>query len=391
MQLLLLVLLSIASALELEMSIPSFVDIANFFNASEEMMGFTISINVIAFAVTSFLYGPLTDVYGRKKVLVLGNIAMSIGAIGCVFSQSITMLLVSRFIQGLGAASSVVIVPIIVSEIYKGDQSSKVFNIIVGCTTVFTAIAPILGGFINYSLGWRWNYGVMAIISVIVTLLLIFLKETKKDEKSSFNFIKILKDYKLVIFSLKFFSASSICNLLYGLYVAFIAYSAFLYMKVFGLTEIQYSLHQGFVVCASAIMSFSIGLSKAKELNIKLLLFIASILIIFGSCIIMISRISYLTTLGMSIFILGETLSFSLVFSYSMQIFPNLRGVASSVNIGMGSIMFSILVSIATLLYDGSSFKIGLLIFIISMLTISMTYYLNSVKLFDREEKELSK
>ena len=337
------------------------------------------------FAIASFFYGPWTEIYGRKKILIVGNIIMCIGAIGCVFSKSMNILLVSRFIQGLGAAASVVIVPIIVSEVYKAEKASKIFSVIIGCMTFFTAIAPVIGGFVNHSLGWRWNYGVIAIISVIATTLLIFLQETKKDEKLSFNIGNILIEYKTLICSLKFFNASTACNLLYGSYVAFVAYSPFLYMKAFGLTAIQYSLHQGFIVFMSAITNLTIGLIIRDKINIKILLSIGSIIMIFGAIFLMISKTIYLTTIGMSMFVCGNSIVFPIVFSYSMEIFPQLKGAASSMNIGLRSIIFSILVSIGTFMYDGSSFKIGLLIFITTILVVSMISYLNNVKLFNKK------
>ena len=125
---LILILLSVSSSIELEMSMPSFVSIAQHFGVTEKIVGLTVALNLVGFALTSFFYGPCSETVGRRKLLIGGNILMSLGAIGYVIAPTIGILLLSRIIQGAGAASSAVLIPIIVSEGYKPEKAAKMHS-----------------------------------------------------------------------------------------------------------------------------------------------------------------------------------------------------------------------------------------------------------------------
>lgn len=94
----LLLLSLLAGCIEIDMSIPSFPDIAKEFNAEIGLIQLTIALNFVGFVVGALIYGPISESYGRRKVILFGSMVMLLGAIGCVFSTSIAFLLVSRLV-----------------------------------------------------------------------------------------------------------------------------------------------------------------------------------------------------------------------------------------------------------------------------------------------------
>jgi DHA1 family bicyclomycin/chloramphenicol resistance-like MFS transporter len=106
----LLMLALMSSCIELEISAPSFPSMMTYFGVSESIIGLTISMNLIGFCLAAIIYGPLSDSYGRRKVMLFGNGVLAIGAIMCVLAPTFQILLFARFIQGLGAATSAVVV-----------------------------------------------------------------------------------------------------------------------------------------------------------------------------------------------------------------------------------------------------------------------------------------
>ncbi|BEP31356.1 MAG: hypothetical protein WBIAU1_08340 [Wolbachia endosymbiont of Drosophila biauraria] len=113
--------------------------------------------------------------------MIIGNTLLLIGAVGCVFAPSIFWLLISRFVQGIGVSTSVVVFAI-VADSYKGDEAVKFIGIMNSVLTVVMSIAPVLGSFINEIVGWRGNYATVAILCLISwVLLLLALSETKKN------------------------------------------------------------------------------------------------------------------------------------------------------------------------------------------------------------------
>ena len=220
-----LVLALLSSCIELEISAPSFPDIMNQLQVSETMVGLTITYNLVGIFIASLIYGPVSEYYGRRRIMLIGNAILAIGAMGCVLTPSIEWLLVSRFIQGFGAATSVVIVSVIISDVYTTDRAAKLYGVMNAVFTIFMALAPVLGGFINASIGWRGNYGIVAVLCAISWLVLFFfLPETrpinekiakeeleggdsekptnKRSPSRGTGLSKVIRDYKRLLLSI---------------------------------------------------------------------------------------------------------------------------------------------------------------------------------------------
>ncbi len=174
---LVLIVLSIGSAIEIEMISPSFVDMSKFFNASTELMGWVVTSNILGFILGSIFIGAISDAYGRKKTLLCGNFILLVGAFGCVISKSIWFLIFCRFVQGLGAATGIVLVPIIVADVFKHREAEKFYRIMQSVNNSFTAGAPIVGGIVNDYVGWRTNIFIIVVIELIAWISILFFFE----------------------------------------------------------------------------------------------------------------------------------------------------------------------------------------------------------------------
>ncbi|WP_245609512.1 MFS transporter [Wolbachia endosymbiont of Trichogramma pretiosum] len=123
----------------------------------------------------------MSECYGRRRMMIIGNTLLLIGAVGCIFALSVFELLISRFIQGIGISTSVVVFAII-ADSYKGNEAVKFIGIMNSILTVLIVIAPVLGSFISKIVVLRDNYASVAILCFISwVLLLLLLPETKKD------------------------------------------------------------------------------------------------------------------------------------------------------------------------------------------------------------------
>ncbi|WP_030417360.1 MFS transporter, partial [Streptomyces sp. NRRL S-1448] len=111
------------------MSVPSFPDIAKSLTASESSVQLTITYNFFGYCLGALAYGPLSDRFGRRKVMLIGNTIMLAGALGCAIAPNIEFLLGSRLIQGVGASTSVVLVFVIIGDVYQGTELFKMFGL----------------------------------------------------------------------------------------------------------------------------------------------------------------------------------------------------------------------------------------------------------------------
>ncbi len=378
----LLIFALINSCIELEISVPSFPSIMSYFGVAENIVGLTITTNLIGFCIAASLYGPLSDVFGRRRIMIVGNGILSIGAIGCVLSPSIHFLLFARFIQGLGAAASAVVISAIIADRYKTNEASKLYGIMNAIFTMLMALAPVAGGFINNTIGWRGSYGVVALICLISWLLLIaFLPETIR-KKQPINLSRVLIDYKTLLTNRKFLYAASVPSLLYSCYMSFVTISPFIFMQTFNLNMLDYTLNIAIVVSSFAIVS-----SNANNITCfmghKKTLLIALSLQTIGPLAMCFATNSTHLSLSMSIFSIGFALIYPIVFARSMEIFPEIKGTVASAIMSLRYLTCSAITAISSYIYDESVFSLAIVLLLIAVLvtllsTASAQYQISS-------------
>ncbi|WP_265031060.1 multidrug effflux MFS transporter [Wolbachia endosymbiont (group B) of Athalia cordata] len=361
----LLILSLIAKFIEIDISVPSFPDMVRYFNVSEGTIQLTIAYNFLGFCIGGLFFGPLSECYGRRRIMIIGNTLLLIGAVGCVFAPSVFSLLISRFIQGIGASTSVVVFAI-VADSYQGDKAIKFIGIMNSVLTVVMAIAPVLGSFINEIVGWRGNYATVAILCLISWVLLLFLlPETKKD-RDIFSLKKMMKDYRKLLSSSKFMVLSLQQSLFSAAYMSFITCGPFLYMETFVLSSTIYALHQGAIVGSFSLISlFSIKILK-KFGAVWCVISGTSVGAIGSLLFVILSVIMphsfYLVTLSMIIFSIGCAICQPVVFNASINVFPEIKGTASSALSFIRAFVMAIFIGLTSYVYNGQAINISLLV-----------------------------
>jgi DHA1 family bicyclomycin/chloramphenicol resistance-like MFS transporter len=363
----LLILSLIACCIEVDISVPSFPDMGHYFKVEDGLIQLTIASNLLGFSLGSALYGPLSDSYGRRPIMVWGNAILALGAIGCVIAPTISILLFTRFIQGIGAAASAVIVFAMIADVYTSKiKAASLIGSMNAVFTIFMAGAPLAGGFINEVVGWRGNYGIVATICLISWICLVFaLPETNKINKR-LHFPKIRNDYRRLLTNYTFISASLTPSLLYSAYLSFIAQASFLYIETFGLSLIEYVLHQAFVVLIFAIVSLFSG-KITKKIGPKGSITKGLVLSGIGAISLAILSLTgaqspNLMTLLMSLVSLGSAISYPVIFAASLEIFPEIKGTSSSVIMSMRAFLCFGFVAINGCLYNGDPLRTSFIV-----------------------------
>ncbi|MDD6042547.1 MAG: MFS transporter [Eubacteriaceae bacterium] len=152
----------VASALNL--SIPN---IESDFSTNAVTVGWIVTIYTVSAAIFSVPFGKLADVIGKRKVLIGGVFVFMLTSVICAFSTSIQAMIIIRFFQGIGAACIFATNNAILISVYPGNRRGAVIGMSVSATYIGLSAGPVIGGFLNSSLGWRAIFWVACILSLI--------------------------------------------------------------------------------------------------------------------------------------------------------------------------------------------------------------------------------
>ncbi|SCM71712.1 Major facilitator superfamily MFS_1 [uncultured Pleomorphomonas sp.] len=125
---------------------------------------------MIGFGVAQVVYGPLSDVYGRRPLVIAGLVILIAGAIVSALASDFDHLLVARVLQGVGAAAARVIAVSIVRDRYAGREMARVMSFTMMVFMIVPVLAPTFGGLLLALAGWRSIFATMAALSIVVGL-----------------------------------------------------------------------------------------------------------------------------------------------------------------------------------------------------------------------------
>jgi len=272
----------------IDMYLPGFDKIAISLNTSMAMVGYSLTAYFIGICFGQLVFGPISDRYGRKKPLLAGLALYVISSVGCIYASSIYQLIALRAVQAVGGCVGMVAGRAIVRDIFPISLTAKIFSNLMLVMGVAPIIAPTAGGFITSAFGWRYVFVTLSIFgSFMFITTLCFLKESKTPDLSIslkprnilINYFGILKNHEFIIFS--FASGALSCG-----FFAYIAGSAFVFMKILGMSETQFGWLYALNACALIIGSQLNGLLLKKFKVFQICVFTAAFQLITALCLI---------------------------------------------------------------------------------------------------------
>ncbi|MEK9968013.1 MAG: multidrug effflux MFS transporter [Ferrovibrio sp.] len=172
--LLLLTILFSNGILAATMYLPSLPAIGTELSAPADALPLTLTVYFITFAGGQLVFGPLSDRYGRRPLLVGGLAAMAAGSVACALAGSLDGLLLARAAQGVGAASAMAIGRAIINDVYERTQAARATSVVSAALAIAPIMAPMLGGLVEHYAGWRANFWINGGVTLVVMLVLLW-------------------------------------------------------------------------------------------------------------------------------------------------------------------------------------------------------------------------
>lgn len=215
----------------------------------------TVNLTLIGFFVTYccflLVYGPLSDRYGRRPLLLIGLGLFIIASLLCAVSDNIQYLIAARIMQGAGAASASAIAFAICKDLFDGNLRQRIFLQLGVIVAVAPMVAPVIGGWIIQSFSWHWVFVLQAALGTIAAVGVWQMNESLQD-LSTDSLTRVAKSYARLAGNRQFFLLTLAFACAGIPFFAFIAISSDIYINLLNYTEKEYGYF--FAINASAFM-----------------------------------------------------------------------------------------------------------------------------------------
>ncbi len=246
----LIILMSVLGLMSTDIYLPSLPEVKTSLGSTNSTTQFTIGMFLFGLAISQLIYGPLSERYGRKIVLMSGVVIYLISTIVCIFSPTIESLILARLFQGIGSAAGMTIGRTLVGDLFSKEESGKIFTTIFPFVGMSPAIAPYIGSNIDIYFGWRFTFVFLLCLGIIllIGIVMILPKHINTLKHDTLHPLKILGEYKKLLSHRVFLSYVMMPCIAYIIYFAYITQSAFILdehhfnVKTIGLSFISLSV-----------------------------------------------------------------------------------------------------------------------------------------------------
>lgn len=240
---LLLGLLSAFGPFVTDLYLPALPGLADYFAASPSMAQLSLTMSMLGLSVGQLFVGPLSDKYGRKKLLLFCLVLFVAGTVACIAAPNIVTFNVFRLLQGMAASGGIVIARSISADSYRGPVLTKFLAMVSAVNGVAPVIAPVLGGFLLNFMNWKGTFAVLLFYGALLLFMSGKFQESlpakRRSKKSVFSNFSLYGN----VFRNRFYVAYFlVCTFPMIVLFGYIFSSPFIYQKLYGLSPVGFSL-----------------------------------------------------------------------------------------------------------------------------------------------------
>lgn len=277
--------LSTIAPFSIDTYLPSFPSVASELDASAVQMQQSLSLYMLGFALMTLFSGALSDAFGRRNITLIALLAYAFSSLACALANDIDTFLWLRLVQGVAASVGVVIGRAVVRDLYSGDDAQRMMSNVMLFFAMAPAIAPIVGGLLEVSYGWRYIFIFLMLLGLFVFLMVAFrLPETLPvEERQSMRPLTLLTNYVHAVTHVRFS--------LLALIVAFNFAGFFIYITSSPeilFTHLGYAADDFYIMFVPVVIGVMLGSFASARLSGQ---FHALRIITLGSMIMLLSSV----------------------------------------------------------------------------------------------------
>lgn len=237
--------------------LPVLPEMATFFHTSPALASMSLTCGMIGLALGQVFIGPLTDKYGRKRILVGSMLMFAIASVLCIMSTDIFMFNAMRVFQGLAGAGGIVISKSMATDMYSGKELARFMAVLGSVNGIAPVLAPVVGGAMANVASWQGVFALLLVIGLVLMVCSCLLRETLLPEHRIgkpltgvyANLFRVFRNPQFTLSTAAAFFA-------FFAFFGYIASSPFILQQLYGLSPFHFSL-------CFATNAFMIGIGAA--------------------------------------------------------------------------------------------------------------------------------
>lgn len=263
-----------------DMYLPAFPQLQEVFGTDVSTVQLSLSGCMFGLALGQLFWGPLSDRYGRRPVIMLSLSLFALSCIGCWLAPDIGFLILMRVLQGVGGSGGLVLSRSIAADLYTGRELVRTMAIIGAVNGIAPVTAPVVGGLLTDTVGWRGIFAVLLAIGLVLILCNLRFRESLPAERRSRHgvlqswtvFPTLLRNRPYVWSILQY-------GCLHGIFFSYLASSPFIIQGHYGFSPTAYSIF-------FAVNATTVGIASALSMRFRTpqrCTFVSSLALVFLS------------------------------------------------------------------------------------------------------------
>ncbi len=298
----------------------------------------TLSALLLAFGLSQLIWGPLSDRFGRRPILLLGMTAYVLASIGSTLAPSMGLLIIWRIVQGAAMGAGVMCARAIVRDLYTPAQGARAMSKGLSGLGVIACLSPPLGGALSDLFGWRIALLTLAIFGAIcLSLIALRFEETVQQKNPrALQPATLVRTWLMILRHPTFWAFSALSSASYAGLFTFLASSSFVFIQVLGLSKTAYGM-----LMFSNSLAYIAGTFACRwliaRLGVRRTVAVAGVLTLTGGSVMGLLALSGLRSpwaimLPQIVFMLGHGIHQPCGQSGAVAPFPQAAGAASALN-----------------------------------------------------------
>ncbi|WP_433794829.1 multidrug effflux MFS transporter [Actinoplanes sp. CA-252034] len=238
------IFLTAIAPLATDMYVPAFPDVAGDLSSTATQVQLTLTTFFVGMALGQLIGGPVSDQYGRRRLLIASVAVMAVASVVCALTPSIGVMMAARFVQGFAGGWAMVIGRAVIVDLARGAQLVRVLNVIAGVGGIAPIAGPLLGAAVLQLSGWRMSFWAVAGLGVAMVLaVLIAVPESLPPQRRHGGGLRAFAIAgRQVLARRRYVGYVLVSGSGMGAIFAYVATSAFVLQSMNGLSPVAYSI-----------------------------------------------------------------------------------------------------------------------------------------------------